>query len=110
MATTKNLVIDKGTTFVEYINYIDNSKNPISLQGYTVAGQMRRSFYSANAITFSASIVDAANGNVQISLTATETANIKDGRYVYDIEATNNATVKRISEGLVTVYPGVTNV
>lgn len=110
MAYTKNLVIDKGTTFIEYINYIDNSKNPISLQGYTVAGQMRRSFYSANAITFSASIVDAANGNVQISLTAAETANIKDGRYVYDIEATNNITVKRVSEGLVTVYPGVTNV
>jgi hypothetical protein len=71
---------------------------------------MRRSFYSANAITFSATIVDAANGNVQISLTAAETANIKDGRYVYDIEATNNTTVKRIIEGLITVYPGVTNV
>lgn len=110
MASTKNLVIDKGTTFTEYISYLDNSKNPLSLQGYTVAGQMRRSFYSANAITFSANLVDAANGNVQISLTASETANIKDGRYVYDIEATNNTTVKRIIEGLVTVYPGVTNV
>ena len=110
MASTKNLVIDKGTTFTEYISYLDNSKNPISLQGYTVAGQMRRSFYSANAITFSANLVDAANGNVLISLTASETANIKDGRYVYDIEATNNTTVKRIIEGLVTVYHGVTNV
>lgn len=110
MASTKNLVIDKGTTFVEYVNYLDNSKNPISLQGYTIAGQMRRSFYSANAITFSANIVDAANGNVSISLTAAETANIKDGRYVYDVEATSNTTVKRIIEGLVTVYPGVTNV
>jgi hypothetical protein len=110
MATTKNLVIDKGTTFTEYISYLDNSKNPISLQGYTVAGQMRRSFYTANAITFTASIVDAANGNVKISLTALQSANIKDGRYVYDVEATSNTTVKRIIEGLVTVYPGVTNV
>ena len=110
MASTKNLVIDKGTTFTEYINYLDNNKNPISLQSYTIAGQMRRSFYTSNAITFSASIIDAANGNVSISLTASETANLKDGRYVYDVEATSNTTVKRIVEGLVTVYPGVTNV
>lgn len=110
MASTKNLVIDKGTTFTEYISYLDNNKNPISLQGYTIAGQMRRSFYSANAVTFSANIIDAANGNVSISLTAAETANIRDGRYVYDVEATSNTTVKRIIEGLVTVYPGVTNV
>jgi cytoskeletal protein CcmA (bactofilin family) len=110
MAITKNLTIDKGATFSEYINYLDNNKLPISLEGYTVASQMRRSFYSANAITFSASLVDAANGNVQISLTAAETVNIKDGRYVYDVEATSNTTVKRIIEGLITVYPGVTNV
>jgi hypothetical protein len=109
MASTKNLVVDQGATFTEYVQYLDNSKVPISLTGYTVASQMRRSYYSANATTITASIVDSANGNVQISLSATETANLRAGRYFYDIEASSGIVVKRILEGIITVYPGVTN-
>ena len=110
MATTKNLIIDHGSSFTEYIEYLDNSKNPISLSGYTIASEMRRSFPAANSIVFTSTIIDAANGNVQISLVASTTANLKSGRYLYDMLATSGNTVIRIIEGIVTVNPGVTHV
>jgi hypothetical protein len=109
MATTKNLIIDQGATFTEYIEYLDNSKNPISLSGYTISSEMRRSYPAANSIVFTSAIIDAANGNVQVSLVASATANLKSGRYLYDVLATSGNIVLRIIEGIVTVNPGVTH-
>ena len=108
MATTKNLVIDQGTTFSANIQFLDNSKNPISLAGYSARSQMRRSYSSANATTFTANITNATTGNVSISLTSSQTANLIAGRYIYDIEANIADTIVRIVEGIVTVNPGVT--
>jgi hypothetical protein len=108
MATTKNLVIDQGATFSANIQFLDNSKNPISLTGYSARSQMRRSYSSANATTFTANITNATTGNVSISLTSSQTANLIAGRYIYDIEANIADTIVRIVEGIVTVNPGVT--
>jgi hypothetical protein len=108
MATTKNLVIDQGTTFSANIQYQDTNKTPISLVGYTARSQLRRSYYSANAITFTANIVNSTTGNITISLTSGQTANLVAGRYIYDIEANISDTIVRIVEGIVTVTPGVT--
>jgi hypothetical protein len=71
---------------------------------------MRRSYYSANATTFGVDISDPINGNVTITLDANTTANLKAGRYVYDVEVVANATytVTRIVEGTITVMPEVT--
>jgi hypothetical protein len=109
MANTKNIDIDQGATFTDYVLYLNTNNTGISLSDYTVSSQMRRSYYSANAITIAASIVDSANGNIQISLSSTVTANLRAGRYVYDVEAKSNTKVARVTEGIITVYPGVTN-
>jgi len=108
MAATKNLVIDQGATFSANIQYLDNSKNPISLAGYDINSQMRRSYYSANAVSLTANITNATTGNINLSLTATQTSNLVPVRYVYDVEANIGSTVLRIVEGIITVNPGVT--
>lgn len=108
MAATKNLVIDQGATFSANIQYLDNSKNPISLSGYDINSQMRRSYYSSNAVSLTANIINATTGNVSLQLTASQTANLVPGRYVYDVEANIGSTILRISEGIITVTPGVT--
>jgi hypothetical protein len=77
------------------------------LVGYDVKAQLRKSYYSANVVSFTAALANGANGNVSISLTAFQTANL-DGRYVYDITANTANTTIRIQEGIVTVNPGVT--
>jgi hypothetical protein len=108
MSTTKNLTIDQGSVFYANLQYVDNSKNPISLSGYTLASQIRKSYYSANAASFTTTVIDAANGQLQLSFTSTQTGLIKPGRYVYDVEITGTTETVRIFEGEVTVTPGVT--
>ncbi len=48
-----------------------------------------------------------SGSNVTISMTATNTANVAAGQYVYDIEYTQSdaTTVERLAEGIVTVSP-----
>ena len=109
MAITKNLVIDQGSTFTANLQYTTNSKIPVDLTGYTVRSQIRKSYKSANAsATFTTSIIDAATGNIQLSLAASITANLNYGRYLYDAKANIGNVSVKIFEGIVTVYPGVT--
>jgi hypothetical protein len=108
MAVTSNLVIDQGANFTVTINYSNDEGVPNNLTGYTARAQMRKSYYSANSISFTSSFTDAANGEIMLSMTPALTANIKAGRYVYDLTVSSNVTVLRIVEGIVTVLPGVT--
>lgn len=109
MATNKNLSLDQGTTFTENIQYLDNSKTPVSLVGYDVKGQIRKSYYSTNATaTFDVTVTNASVGNLTISLHFNTTSNIAAGRYLYDVRANTANTAVRIQEGILTVNPGVT--
>ena len=85
-------------------------KPNVSLNNYSIRSQMRRSYYSSNANVITAVISDSSNGEVTLSMLANVTANLKPGRWVYDVEANtaNDASVIRILEGIITVMPGVT--
>ena len=108
MASYSNLVVEQGATFTASVILNDNTGSAQNLQGYTANSQMRKSYYSSNATTFTAVISDAANGEITISLTAAESANVKAGRYVYDLIVSNTVVTTRVVEGIVTVYPEVT--
>lgn len=70
---------------------------------------MRKSFYSSTANNFTATITDNAAGEITLTMTASETASLKPGRYVYDLLITDDAGTKsRIVEGIVSVSPGST--
>lgn len=108
MSIIQNLYLDQGATFVSNLAYIDNSKNPIDLSGFSVRAEFRSSYNTANSYTFTASMADESNGIVNLTMSSSDTTNIKAGRYVYDIEVYNGAVVTRIFEGLVIVNPEVT--
>jgi len=71
---------------------------------------MRRSYYSSSNTAFTVVITTPVSGEITLTLTAAQTANVKAGRYVYDLELvrSNTLTVERVVEGIVTVYPEVT--
>jgi hypothetical protein len=70
---------------------------------------MRKSFYSSTANNFTATVTDNAAGEITLTMTAAETANLKPGRYVYDLLITDDSGTKsRIIEGIVSVTPGTT--
>lgn len=110
MAKTKNLVIDQGTSFYANVQYVDDKKRPISLVGYDVQSKMRASYNSSNSATITTVVTDAANGNIELRLTPTQTSAIKSGRYVYDVQANIGSDIVRIVEGLITVYPTASGV
>jgi hypothetical protein len=108
MATKANIIIDQGTTFSTVINLTDDNGDAINLTGYTGDAEMRKHYTSSNSQSFSISL-GGTLGTVTLSLTATQTANLTPGRYVYDVEVTSGSNVvSRIVEGIVTVTPEVT--
>jgi len=110
MASISNLIIDQGTTYSVTITVNDDTGSARNLTGYTGRSQMRRSYYTSANTAFTVSVTNPANGEISITLTAAQTANVKAGRYVYDLELVNSntTTVERVVEGIVTVYPEVT--
>ena len=104
------LTIDQGATFESSLDLVDDDGAAINVAGYVFSGQIRKSYYSLNpTANLTLNIVNAANGNVNIFLSSATTANIKAGRYVYDVKMTDTTnTVTRIVEGIITVTPQVT--
>jgi hypothetical protein len=75
--------------------------------------QLRTSYSAASAsleLTTANSRISLTNaGVITLSLTATETAALAAGRYVYDLEmVSSGGLVTRLLEGVATVSPEVT--
>ena len=111
MAAYVELIIDQGATFNNIINLSDDITNSnVNISGYVVRSQMRRSYYSANATAnITCTITNATQGEITMNLNANTTANIKAGRYLFDLETVDTlGTVSRVLEGIITVTPGIT--
>ena len=110
MAVISNLSVDQGATFTAEVAVSGSDGAILDLTGYTAEGQIRKTYTSSTSIDFTTTIEVPATGNVTISLSAAQTGAMKPGRYVYDVEITNDGgtTVTRILEGQVEVTPSVT--
>ena len=110
MAAYVELFVDQGTNFNNVINLTDDVTNlNVNVQGYTVMSQMRRSYYSANAsANITCSITNAINGEITMTMDANTTANIKAGRYLFDMRVTDRSgIINRVLEGIITVTPRI---
>lgn len=105
-----NIVINGGTDFSQVFTLEDCATNSaLNLTGYTVKAQMRKHPASTGVTTFTSSIYNAASGQIKIGLSTTTTANLKAGRYVYDVVITDASSVmNRVIEGMALVSKGVT--
>jgi hypothetical protein len=109
MAAFSEIVIEQGATFNTTINVEDTAGAAINLYGYTANSMMRKSYYSSSATTITSTVTGTANGEVTLSVSATNTAALTPGRYVYDVIITSpTSVVTRVVEGIVTVLPSVT--
>ena len=111
MAITINLGVDQGTDFEATIKLYSSASSPLDLTNYSFAGQMRRSYESqTTSAVFTITSPNPTNGELKLTLSDTQTAALKQGRYVYDIVITESSSGirTRAAEGIVTVMPGVT--
>jgi|TARA_B100000963_G_C22566336_1_gene643888 hypothetical protein len=104
-----NFTLEQGATFSREIT-VQDSGSPMNLTGHTPRMQMRSTHDSSTiALTFTASVSNAAQGKIQLSASATNTAAVEEGMYVYDLEIESGSSgVTRLLEGQVTVTPEVT--
>ena len=112
MAAIANLTIDQGATFSSDVTVKDANNNAFDLTGYSASAKIAKGFSSTRTRTSITCTIStpATSGVVTLSLTADQTTNLDEGRYVYDLEIlqTSSSTVTRVIEGIITVRPQVT--
>jgi|TARA_R110001599_G_scaffold68054_1_gene191851 hypothetical protein len=109
-AATYDLVIDQGSDFAIDLT-ITEAGSAKNLAGYSGRAQLRTNHASTSATaSFSVTIVNAGLGTMKVEMSASTSTGLAAGRYVYDLEihTANNATVKRLIQGSVTINPEVT--
>ena len=109
MATYSNLFIDQGSDFSFSVD-LTTATGSLDLTGHASRGQIRKSYTSSTATDFAISI-NVVDSELIASLTAAQTAALKPGRYVYDIEilsADATPIITRVVEGQLDVTPRVT--
>jgi hypothetical protein len=111
MATISNLYIDAGSTYSNIITVTSSNGQPLDLTGYSVASQLRKSYQSSQAFTFTSSIFNAAQGKIRLQLSDLQSEAIPAGRWLYDVEITSASGAKtRVVEGIATVNPQITQI
>jgi hypothetical protein len=109
-----DLTIPAGATYSQTLNWKTGSPAAfVNTTGFTARMQLRTSYSAASAsleLTTANGRISLTNaGVITLSLTATETAALAAGRYVYDLEmVSSGGQVTRLLEGVVTVSPEVT--
>ena len=127
----QNYTIDQGATFEKTIGAEDSSSVAVTISSGTVAGGMVKNFSYAPILTLEdggdllLNSTDGSGGNVgdnitiepqafttsltgancTFSLTATQTAELIEGKYYYSLTYTQSGGVikERLAEGLITV-------
>ena len=110
MAAISNLYIDQGTDFNVTVDVTNIDGSVLNLSNYTAVSQIRKTYGSSTvSATFASTSIAAAQGQVTLTLTDTQTAGLTAGRYVYDLNITSSAgQTTRVVEGQVVLTPGVT--
>lgn len=103
------MLIEQGATFSSTVNVEDTAGAAINLSGYSAASQMRKSYYATSNTAITSIVTGASNGEITLSMTAANTANLSPGRSVFDLLITSPSGIKtRVIEGIIIVSPGVT--
>ena len=116
MAQYEEFTIDQGADTAIEIYLVDGDGSAKDLTNHSIAAKMKRTYNSDSDDThsFTSIIADpATDGVVTLSLTNTQTDNLKPGRYVYDVELSyqdsdSNTIIERVLEGKILVTASVT--
>lgn len=115
MADITDFQVGQGETFKILVQLKNRSNNntPLDITDYTFAGQVRENYTTDDvAATFSfEKALPYTSGSLFIKLDPSNTVQLTQRKYVYDINIASGSTtpiVRRILEGGLTVRPTVT--
>lgn len=112
MGAYQDFYIDQGCDFQTTMVLSNPDGTSINVAGYVFAGQIKMSYYVTTvSANLNIAVVNAAQGNISISLDAANTSNMQAGEYFYDVTYKNLANVtSRLVNGKIILTPGVTNI
>ncbi len=116
MSNLSNFDINQGTDVVVQMTLENPDRSPKQLFNYTAKAYMKKSYLddSTQATKFLAYPYDAANGILELRLTAAQTAALDHRlKYFYDVNLYHDDSVgdtkcQRVVEGVISVKPSVT--
>jgi hypothetical protein len=108
-----NLVINTGSNFSQTFDVITPSESAFNFTGWTGSSQIAKSVSIGSSMypvaTFTVGFTSVTGGKINLSLGSTETRNLKEGRYVYDLLVGTGSSTFRIMDGNVLVRPGISS-
>jgi hypothetical protein len=114
MAAKYDIICDQGATFNRELTWLDDTANPVNLGGYTARMQVRETVDASTALLSlttenSRIVLGGTAGTITLTVSATDTAAVPAGEYVYDLEIVSGlGTVTRLIQGCFTVDAEVT--
>lgn len=85
----RKIIIRKGDTYSHLVTEYDDTGALSNLTGSSFLVQLKLDpVDSTPVVTFTCTILDAANGEWQFSLTPNQTAALNEGVYFYDVQRT----------------------
>ena len=111
VAYAANLVLLGGANFKANFEVVDTSNANFDFSGYSGSSQMTKSVAVGStgfpAATFAVGFTSAVGGKFNISLGATASRTLNEGRYVYDVIVSSGTTFYKIVDGTILVQPGI---
>ena len=115
MAQFQEFTFDQGADTSIELHLVDKNGAAKNLSGHTVTAKIKKNYADSagEATAFTVVNTNAAEGITTLSLTNSQTAALRTGRHVYDVEMTfqdssGNTIIERILEGRIQVTPQVT--
>ena len=112
-----NLALYSGADFKTIFNVVDTSDVAFDFQGLTTtsvwtgSAQMQKSAgIGATTIpsgTFTVGFTSAGGGIFEVSMGYTDTTNLSEGRYEYNVLVSSGATIYNIVNGNILVHAGI---
>lgn len=104
-----NHEIDQGTSYSYEMIISDQSGNIVDLTNADIKSAIKKDYTSSDIVLFTISKISPTNGRIILSLSATQTAGLKSGNYVYDVMYSLNTIVNKVANGVITVKPSTTS-
>ena len=108
-----DLVVYGGANFRNIFNVTTTSNTKYDLTGWTGSAQLAKSVAVGATLgaqaTFNVGFTSAYDGKFNLSLGSTETGNLKEGRYVYNVLVSSGTTIYSIANGNILVYAGISS-
>lgn len=108
MGSRVNFYIDQGTDFRISFDLFDEDDDELVLSTYSFYADLKKMYATTKAADF---VIETANNDVTIKLSANTTSDLDPGKYTYDVLMRKpTGEMSKLVEGLATVIPTITEV